>query len=95
MNPLPHTRINLTADKLSGLTASGQPFNLQANYKPHYVLSVLFPHHINSAIWSDRLRTDVEWHRRTEMSPVYVHDLYFNKPTLFFQSLFLYGLISG
>ena len=61
--------INLTAERHSALTSSDQPSNPWANYRPHYVLSVLFPHHINSALWSDRLRTDVERQKRTEMSP--------------------------
>lgn len=82
-----HTHINafnLTAEEHSGLTSSDQPSNPQANYKPHYVLPVLFPHHINSAMWSDRLRTDVEWHSRTKTSPVSVHNF-----TLFYQSFLL------
>lgn len=60
MNPPPtkHAHklkyINLATETQSGLTSSNQPSNPQANYKPHYVLSVRFPHHINSAMWSDR-----------------------------------------
>ena len=64
-----HTCINLAAKKRSGLTSSGQPFNPQANYKPHYVLSDLFPHHINSAMCSYRLSTDIARHRRTDKHP--------------------------
>lgn len=71
---LPH--INPTEWKLSGPTSSGQPSNPKANYKPHYVLSLLFPHHINSAMRLDRLKTDVKWRSRAKMSPV----LHFNRP---------------
>lgn len=93
-HPYAHTGINLTAEKLSGPTSSGQPSNPKANYKPHYVLSVLFPHHINSAMRLDRLRTDVKRHRRTEMSPVCGHDLHMNRPpSLFF--LFLHTFVFG
>ena len=83
---LTHACINLTAEKHSGLTSSTQPSNPQANYKPHYVLSVPSPHHINSAMCSDRLRTGVERHRREEMSPVDTHD--FQSFKLFSSKLF-------
>lgn len=80
---LPH--INLTEWKLSGPTSSGQPSNPKANYKPHYVLSVLFPHHINSAMRLDRLKSDVKWQGRAKMSPV----LHFNRPPTLFLLLSL------
>lgn len=60
----------LREQKLWGQTSSGQPSSPKANYKPHYVPSVLFPHRINSAVHSDRLKTDVKWHSRARMSAV-------------------------
>lgn len=90
-----HTRtqphINLTEWKLSGPTSSGQPSNLKANYKPHYVLSVLFPHHINSAMRLDRLKSDVKWQSRAKMSPV----LHFNRPPTLFLLFSLNSVFGG
>lgn len=65
--------MNLTAGRHSDLTSSGRSSNPQANYKPHYDLWVLFPHHIHSAVCSDGLRTDVSGGEQRRVGSMYVY----------------------